>query len=91
MVRCSDGTKISRAQLEVKIRQAKKLKLAQFIAEHGYYFCEDCQRNDCKPIDCSHNISVDECIKSGKADDAYNINNITLRGRACHRKHDGLE
>jgi hypothetical protein len=90
-VTCSNGEKFTRAQAEVKIRKAKQEKLDQFFLEHGYYFCEECKRNDCKPIDCSHNVSIDECFKTGRAEMAWDINNITLRGRKCHQKHDGME
>lgn len=84
----SDGERISKSKIDANIRRAKELKLQTFFDEHGYYFCEDCGRNDCLPIDCSHDISVKECQESGRSELSWDINNITLRGRKCHRKHD---
>ena len=82
--RCSDGTKISKSLLDKRIHDAKFKKLAQFIEDNGYIFCEDCRLNNCTPVDCSHDISVDECQKSGRSELACDVNNITLRGRKCH-------
>lgn len=86
--RCSDGTKVSKAEIDKRVYKAKTEKVKRFREEHGYLFCEDCGRNDCLPIDCSHTISVDECQKSGRAEIAWDIDNIVLRGRKCHEKHD---
>ena len=86
--RTSQGERISKSIVDANIRKAKEQKLKEFITEHGYFFCEDCKRNDCKPIDCSHDISVKECQETGQTELAWDVNNITLRGRACHRKHD---
>jgi hypothetical protein len=85
---CSDGERITRATFDRRIAQAKEQKLAEHFEKYGYFFCEDCKKNDCKPIDCSHDIPVSECIKSGTPELAYDVNNITLRGRKCHNKHD---
>ncbi len=84
----SCGERISTEECQKKISEAKQQKLDLFMLEHGYHFCEDCGKNTCKPIDCSHDISVDECKKSGRTELAWDINNITLRGRACHSKYD---
>jgi hypothetical protein len=84
----SDGTRISQATLERKIKAAKEQKLNDFFDEHGYWVCEDCWRNDCLPIDCSHNVSIDEAKKTGRAELCYSVANIKLRGRECHRHHD---
>ena len=85
------GERISRRVLDQRIHRAKEKKIAEFLEEHGYLFCEDCKRNDCIPVECSHNISVKECIESGRVELAYDVNNITLRGRKCHRKKDNSE
>lgn len=84
----SNGGRVKKSVLDRKVKEAKKLKLEEFLIKHGYFFCEDCKNNDCKPIDCSHDVSVDECQKSGRAELAWDINNITLRGRPCHNIHD---
>ena len=86
----SDGSRITSDQLERKITSAKKKRMQMQFDEIGYNVCTDCERNDCKPVDASHDISVDECKKSGRAELAYDVNNITPRGRKCHRIYDKL-
>lgn len=85
---CSDGTKVSQDQIDRKIRKAKAKKLQIFLEKNGYIYCEECKRNDCKPVDCSHDVSVKECKETGKTELAWDVDNITLRGRACHAKYD---
>lgn len=82
------GERISTAECDYRTRLAKVEKLDKFKDEHGYYFCEECKRNDCVPIDCSHDISVDQAKKTGRTELCWDVNNITLRGRKCHQKHD---
>ena len=93
----SDGTKISSKALEINIHRAKELKILEMTDNYGHIFCEDCNefglppepRNDMelKIIDCSHQISVDEAKKSGRAELAYNIDNIRMRCRIHHKIH----
>lgn len=87
----STGERITRKAYDNRITAAKKQKIDEFIEENGYVYCEICERNDCKPVDCSHDKSVDWCIKNGCPELAYDIDNITLRGRDCHKKYDGLD
>ena len=87
----SSGERILKTVIDARVREAKAEKIEQMIDEHGYVFCEDCKQNACKPIDCSHDISVDQCQKQGMSESAYDVSNITMRGRPCHRKHDGTE
>ncbi len=86
--RKSNGHKVSKSTIDYRIRKAKSDKLEEFYEEHKYYFCEDCKKNDCVPIDCSHDLSVDQCQKQGMSEKAWDVDNITLRGRPCHVKHD---
>ena len=87
----SNGEKISKDARDRKISEAKRIKLTEFFEDNGYVVCEDCQRNDCLPIDCSHNISVKEACETGRTELCWDINNITLRERECHKKKDGLD
>lgn len=89
--------KISARLLENLIHKAKTQKIQEMEDEHGYIFCEDCAENpptekvnpsDLKRLDCSHNISVDEAKKSGKAELCYDVKNITIRCRHHHKIHD---
>lgn len=88
----SNGQRITKTRIDILVRKAKKQKLDLQFEELGYNVCEDCFRNDCKPLDCSHNISVDQCQKNADTplELAWNIDNITIRGRRCHQKYDKL-
>lgn len=72
------------------MRYAKGLKLEQQEINLGYNVCEDCFRNDCKPIDVSHEISVKEAKESGKAELCWDLDNLKIRGRKCHQEKDKL-
>jgi hypothetical protein len=84
----STGEVMSRAEFDNRIRKAKAKKLQEALNKYGYIVCEDCKRNDCKPIDCSHDKSVKACIEDGVPELAYEVENITMRGRKCHNLHD---
>lgn len=86
----STGERVTKSEIDKKVRKAKEQKIQNMIDDFGYVFCEDCKRNDCKPIDCSHEISVKEAQESGRAELAWDVNNIKMRGRKCHQKHDKL-
>ena len=87
-VKISSGERIKRSVFDRKVNEAKKLRMQMQLDEFGYNFCEVCKRNDCKPIDASHDISVKECVESGRAELAYDLNNITPTGRKCHKIKD---
>lgn len=87
--RCSDGTRISQSTLDYRIRKAKAKKLKHAIEKYGYIFCEKCKRNDCKPVDCSHIVSVQNCKDNGTTEKAYDVENLQLLGRKCHQQYDG--
>lgn len=86
----SNGNRIEKSLIDKKVRVSKFEKLEQMRIEYGYIFCENCGKNEnCgEPLDCSHDISVDKCQKIGRSELAYDVNNITIRCRSCHRKHD---
>lgn len=86
----SEGNRWTTEQIDRKIREAKQLKLNEQEFVFGYNFCEICLRNDCKPLDCSHEISVKEAKESGRAELCWSLDNIKIRGRKCHQKHDKL-
>ena len=88
--RCSDGTRLSQSQIETRIRVAKSNLIKNQLEQYGYNFCEDCKQNDCKPIDCSHNISVKEAKETGRTELCFSLSNLKLRGRKCHQIKDGL-
>lgn len=89
--RTSSGERISKKQIDINVRKAKFKKLNSFMDEHGYIFCEECNRSDKPPYDCSHNISVYECQKTGRSELAWDVDNITLLCRSCHQSKDKLD
>ena len=89
----STGERVSKATIDRRVRQAKEKKLELQRIKHGYNFCEepDCGINYLHArLDCSHDISVDTCQKTGRAELAWDISNITIRCRDCHQKKDKL-
>lgn len=89
--RCSDGAKVTKSVIDARVTLAKKEKITNMLDEHGYVFCEECGVNSMSgPIDCSHDVSVDQCQKKGMSELSWDVNNITMRCRKCHQKYDGL-
>jgi hypothetical protein len=86
--RCSNGDKIAKSVVDYRIRQAKQKKKDQFLDDHNYIYCEDCGRSSGVRIDTSHDISVDECQKTGRTELAWSVENLTYRCNFCHTKHD---
>jgi hypothetical protein len=88
----SRGRKFQKEQIDRMVNDAKRKRMHIQIKDHGYNFCEDCERNDCKPVDMSHDISVDQCQKDPNIplELAWSVGNITPRGRKCHIKHDSI-
>lgn len=85
----SNGDRFTTPQIDAKIRKAKQEKIAQFTNDWGYIFCESCGINASNTyIDCSHDISVKKAKESGQSQQCWNVKNITLRCRKCHKKHD---
>lgn len=85
----SNGERVSKAKIDQMVRLAKSRRLEMQEIVYGYNFCEDCKRNATGTrLDCSHEISVDECQKSGRSELAWDIDNIRIRCRECHQKHD---
>lgn len=79
---------MSKAEIDRKVRQAKQRLLDGYFYAYGYNFCQECRMNDDVPLDCAHIISVDECQKTGRAELAWDVRNMMVLGRRCHRKHD---
>lgn len=86
----SSGVYVPKSVIDRKIREAKQQKIAEMIEKFGYLFCEECLRNASTgiPLDCSHDTPVSKCQSSGNTELAWDVNNITIRCRECHHKHD---
>lgn len=86
----SQGERLTTNQIESKMRKAKALKLELQFIEHGYNHCEKCGISSGTYLDVSHNISVKEAKESGKAELCYDLDNLTVLCRNCHKKKDKL-
>lgn len=86
----STGERLKKSVIDRRVRKAKEAKIEQMKDRYGYVFCESCGRNASAglPLDCSHDESVKSCQENGRAEKAYDVGNITIRCRECHRKHD---
>lgn len=89
--KCSDESRVTQGQIDSRVRKAKQQKIEEFEDFHNRKpFCQTCKRNDCTPVDCSHNISVKEAKESGRTELCWDKDNITFRGRKCHQILDKL-
>ena len=84
---CSDGTRVTQVELNRLIFEAKSIKREEFLEQYGYFFCEDCKKNK-RPLDMSHNVSVQQCKMQGRTELAWDVENIKLRCRDCHNEYD---
>ncbi|MBC7486061.1 MAG: hypothetical protein H7282_04860 [Cytophagaceae bacterium] len=84
----SDGTRLKKSTIDRLVKECKDRVSQAVINDQGYLVCEDCRRNDCQPVERSHNISVDMCQKLGVTEYAYADENITHRGQPCHKIYD---
>ena len=84
----SNGEFLDKSIIDRKVNEAKKQVIAEQLDKFGYNHCSICKRNDCKPIDAMHVLSVDSCQKMGMSDLAWHENNILPVGRNCHRQFD---
>jgi hypothetical protein len=97
-IHTSIGETLTRAEFNKRVNEAKENKIQQQKDKFGFNFCEDCDKNyfdkcewdDLKfrTLDCSHEISVKECIESGRAEFAFDLDNIRIRCRYHHRIKD---
>lgn len=88
--KCSNGNRYNQLQIDRRIRIAKETKLEFQRDRLGYNVCERCRRNDCVPIDVSHNVSVKKAKEMGKTELCWDILNLEILGRKCHQKKDKL-
>lgn len=84
------GNRYTTPQIEVKIKKSALLKLEIQFVEYGYNFCEQCKRNDCKPIDVSHTVSRKSAKENGTVELLWDLDNLEILGRRCHQKKDKL-
>jgi len=86
----SNGNRYTTEQINRKSDNAAKELLQEQFEEFRYNFCTKCKRNDCQPIDVSHNISRKKAKELGKVELIWDKNNMEILGRKCHKKKDKL-
>ena len=86
----SSGNSYTQSKINSNITKAKAQKIDNMNLEYGFIFCEDCKKNSScgESIDCSHDISVQKAKNERLVELCWNVNNITMRCRTCHRKYD---
>ena len=84
----SDGQRVAKSVIDSRVKAAKKIVVDEQKNEHGYNFCVECGRSTGVRLDCSHTISVDYAQKTRRTELAWDTDNIKIRCRDCHIKHD---
>ena len=87
----STGEKFTQSQIERRITEAKGKALQKQMDNHDYNFCEQCGKNASGTrLDVSHDISVKKAKESGQSEQCWNVANLTILCRQCHKIKDGL-
>ena len=86
----SKGNRYTTLQIESKIRKAGLLKIELQFIDHGYNFCTKCNSNEDKPIDVSHTISRKKAKEDGNVELLWDLDNLEILGRRCHKIKDRL-
>lgn len=96
----SDGSRISKAQIDRNVSQTKREIIEDQKNEFGYNFCTQCRLTghpkNADPmelgiLDCAHIKSVNDCQRDGMSEFAWNKSNIEILCRFHHRVIDGLD
>lgn len=83
----SSGERVAKSVIDSRVRKAKAKK----VASMDYPHCEECGISSGTRFDCSHAISVKKCQENRQVELAWDVNNIRMLCRECHKKHDGLD
>jgi 5-methylcytosine-specific restriction endonuclease McrA len=86
----SNGKSYTQSQIDRNIKKAGLELLDLQFLEYSYNFCTCCNRNDCKPIDVSHNISRKEAKELRQVELSWSLDNLQILGRRCHKVKDKL-
>ncbi len=93
----SDGERISKTEIDHRVREVKRQKLEEQLNDYGYNFCVECVKKtinylpdsmNFRTLDCSHIKSVDECQKTGHSELAWDKDNIRILCRFHHQEYD---
>lgn len=88
---CTDGSKVTQAQIERKMRVAKEKLINNQRESFGYNFCVKCKRSSGVRFDCSHIVSIKQAKELSATQKCWDVNNMRVLCRPCHQKFDGLD
>ncbi len=74
----SSGEMLTTSQIDYRIKKSKAVLRQKQLDNRGYSVCETCNKNDCKPVDCAHIISVKEAKETGRAELCWDLKNMVL-------------
>jgi hypothetical protein len=95
----SDGTRMTKSEIDRRVKQAKKQAIENQLNEFGYNFCQECvsyglpgsaNEMELRTLDCSHKKSVKECQESGQSEISFDVSNIDILCRFHHKLRDKL-
>lgn len=89
IITTSEDERISRATFDRRISKAKAIKIERMKEDH--LKCEQCDKNEqnCFRLDCSHIISVKDCInRLRRPEVAYDVDNLLMHCEICHPIHE---
>jgi hypothetical protein len=76
------GERVTKTFIDHKVRETKAVFVSDAIDE-GRNYCWSCGRTDTR-LSCSHIISVNDCQNDGRADKAWDYDNLQLECLECH-------
>ena len=86
----STGERLTKSLIDSRVRSAKQKLLDEQMLAFGFNFCVVCHRATGVFLDCAHIISVKECQESGRAELAWDVNNMRVKCRKHHQEQDKL-
>jgi hypothetical protein len=89
----STRERVSKSTIDSRTKAAKRRLLDNQMLEFGFNFCTEvgCGASSGVYLDCAHIISVKECQESGRAELAWDVNNMKVKCRKHHQEQDGLD
>ena len=86
----SQGNRYTTEQIERKIKKSALELLEMQFLEHGYNFCECCKRSSGTYLDVSHTISRKKAKEDGMVEVLWDLDNLEILCRNCHKIKDKL-
>ena len=87
----SNGERITKSQIDSRVRKAKAEVLDIQMRDYGFNFCVECQRSSGVRLSCSHIVSTKTCQEIGNSELAYDVENVEILCLKCHSRRDLLD